>query len=281
MYKKLLLCFVLFVLSFSLYAQTKEELTQAAPAALAAEEFVLYFQPICKFNKNKICGAEVLTRWDKDGKLISPGKFIPLFEENGFIKALDAYVLNNTLKYMNAWQKEGLQIGFISVNISAKEVDDLEFVEYLKALIAKYNIAPNMLVIEITETAEIKNKQTAKEFFTALKNLGVKIALDDFGDGYADLDNLKTFPYDVIKLSKKLLKNFTNKETKRELKNTIKTLKKFSLPLITEGIEYEQEAKFLKKQGITYAQGYFYYKPMPENDFKKLLSKNLPRYCKF
>lgn len=280
MYKKLFLCFVLFVLPLSLQAQTKEELTQAFPAALAAEEFVLYFQPICKFNKNKICGAEVLTRWDKDGKLISPGKFIPLFEENGFIKALDAYVLNNTLKYMNAWQKEGLQIGFISVNISAKEVDDLEFVEYLKALIAKYNIAPNMLVIEITETAEIKNQKAAREFMTALKGLGIKVALDDFGDGYADLDNLKTFPYDIIKLSKKLL-NFKDKETKKEFTNTVKTLKNFSLPIIAEGIEYEQEAKFLKKQGITYAQGYLYYKPMPENDFKKLLSKDLPKYCKF
>ena len=280
MYRKLLLCFVLFISAFSLNAQTREELEQAAPAALANKEFILYFQPICKFDKSKICGAEVLTRWNKGGQLIPPGKFIPLFEENGFIKALDAYVIDNTLKYLQTWENENLQIGFLTVNISALELDDLEFIEYLKNLLTKYNVAANKIIIEITETAEAKDQKTAKEFMLALKNLGVKIALDDFGDGYANSENLKTFPYDIIKISKKLLDNFQNKNTRKELKNTVKMLKKFSMPIIAEGIENKQEANFLKRRGINFAQGYLYYKPMPETDFKKLLSNKLPKYCK-
>ena len=135
MYKKLLLFFAVFILSFSVYAQTREELEQAAPLALQNQEFILYFQPVCKFDKNKICGAEVLSRWNYQGKLITPGKFIPLFEENGFIKQFDAYVLEHTLKHLQAWQKEGLQIGFLSVNISARELDNLAFPQHIKSLL--------------------------------------------------------------------------------------------------------------------------------------------------
>ena len=279
MYKKTIILLSFLFLCGSLFAQSNEELKQAAPLALKNEEFVLYFQPICKFNKNRICGAEVLTRWNKEGKLIPPGRFVPLFEENGFIKGFDAYVLNHALKYLQAWKEEGLKIGFLSINISAVELDDLEFVEYLKSLLAKYNVMPNLIEIEITETAEIRDKQKANKFLTALKASGVKVALDDFGDGYANLEKLETFEYDTIKLSKKLLKNFPGKETKKELKNTIKILKKFSAPIIAEGIENEHEARFLKRQGVTLAQGYLYYKPMPENQFKKLLSAKLPKHC--
>ncbi len=281
MYKKIFLPLIILTLSVLSFAQSADYLEQQAPLALQNKEFILYFQPICKFNKNKICGAETLTRWKKDGKIIPPGKFIPLFESNGFIKAFDAYVLDNALKYLQTWGKENLQIGFLTVNISALELEDLEFVNYLKNLLTKYKVPPNKIVIEITETAEVKNEKTAKEFLSALRKLGVKIALDDFGDGYATLEKLKIFPYDIIKLSKKLLNNFQNKENKKELKNTIKILKKFSTPLIAEGIENKKEAKFLKKHGVNLAQGYLYYKPMPAQEFKKLLSVDLPKYCNF
>lgn len=281
MNKKLFLLLTLLLFGTVSFAQSTNYLEQIAPMALKNREFVLYFQPICKFDQNKICGAEVLTRWIRKGEVISPGKFIPIFEENGFIKEFDAYVVDNALNYLQDWQNEGLQIGFLSINISAIELDNMEFIEYLKSLLIKYDIIPDKVIIEITETKEIKNQKTAKEFMLALKNLGIKVALDDFGDGYATLDKLETFRYDTIKLSKKLLDNFQNKESKKELRKTIKMLREYSVPIIAEGIENIQEAKFLRKQKVAFAQGYLYYKPMPETDFKKLLSNKLPKYCYF
>ena len=280
MYKKVFLLLISLMLSIPLFAQSTEDLEQMAPLALKNGEFILYFQPICKFNKSKICGAEVLTRWIRRNKLISPGKFIPIFEENGFIREFDAYVLDNTLKYLQAWQNEGLQIGFLSVNISAKELDDLDFIDYLKSLFVKYDVMPNKIIIEITETSEIRDPRVAKEFMLYLKDLGVKVAIDDFGDGYATWKNLETFQYDVIKLSKKLLENFQDIEGRKELEKTIKSLRDFSVPIIAEGIENIYEANFLKKQRVTFSQGYLYYKPMSGQNFKQLLTKKLPRYCR-
>lgn len=277
MYKKLLLLLILFLFSGILYSQTAKEIAKDAPLALQNGEFVLYFQPICKFDKKKICGAEVLTRWQNGDKLIPPGKFIPVFEENGFIKEMDKYVFENTLKHINTWQEKGLQIGFISLNLSALDLEDTELISYFKFLLKQYKTDHKKLIIEITETGEIKDKNKAKEFIFGLKNLGLKVALDDFGDGNADLENLKTYPYDIIKLSKKMLKTFP--ENKKHLKDTIKELKQFNLPFIAEGIENKAEAKFLKKQGINLAQGYLFYKPMPAKDFENLLSGKLPKYC--
>lgn len=280
MLKKIfLLLFTLFLGGF-LFAQSAAELENSAPNALKNKEFILYFQPICKFNKKKICGAEALIRWNKGGELIAPFKFIPLFEKNGFIKQIDRYVVENVLNYLKIWQNKGLEIGFISLNISALELDDTSFLEQVKALLETYKIDPKYLIIEITETAEIKDKQKALNFILGLKALGFQVAQDDLGDGYANLDNMRSFPYSVVKLSKKLLKDFENKETQKQLKDTIKSVKKANAKIIAEGIENKQEAKFLKGQGANFAQGYLYYKPMPAAEFEKLLSSKDIKFCR-
>ncbi len=280
MFKKLFL--LLFVLFFggALFAQSAAELENSAPNALKNKEFILYFQPICKFNKKKICGAEALIRWNKGGELIAPFKFIPLFENNGFIKQIDRYVVENVLNYLKIWQDKGFKIGFISLNISALELDDISFLEQIKTLLATYKIDPKYLILEITETAEIKDKQKALNFILGLKELGFRVALDDLGDGYADFNNMQSFPYSVVKLSKKLLKDFENKEKQKQLAGTIKTVKKADVKIIAEGIENKQEAKFLKRKGADFAQGYLYYKPMPADEFEKLLSSKDIKYCR-
>ncbi len=277
MIKKIFLLFSILFFITPLFAQNATDLQKYAADALKKGDFVLYFQPICKFNKKKICGAEVLTRWQQGDKLVSPGKFIPLFEESGFITELDKYVFENALKYLKSWQEKGLQIGFLSLNLSAVDLENPELINYLQTLLTKYQINPQYLLIEITETAEMKHKINAKNFLLILQDLGFKIALDDFGEGYSTLENLEYFPYSAIKLSKNQLNNFPGNAP--ELENTIQELQQFNLPIIAEGIEELQQAKFLKKQKIDLAQGYLYYKPMPAEDFEKLLSKKLPKYC--
>jgi len=280
MFKKIfLILFALFLGGF-LFAQSAAELESQAPQALKDKEFILYFQPICKFNKNKICGAEALIRWQKDGELIAPYKFIPLFESNGFIKQIDTYVVENVLQYLKAWQDKGLKVGFISLNISALELDDANFLKQIKTLLENYQVSPKQLIIEVTETVEIKDKQKALAFILGLKELGLNVAIDDLGDGYANLDNMRSYPYTVVKLSKELLKDFESKETQKQLKSTIKSVKQAPVKIIAEGIENKREAKFLKGQGANFAQGYLYYKPMPAAEFEKLLSSKDIKYCK-
>lgn len=280
MFKKLSLMFFVLIFGGFLFAQSAAELESWAPQALKNKEFVLYFQPICKFSKKKVCGAEALIRWQRDGKLIAPYKFIPLFENNGFIKQIDIFVVESVLKYLQTWQEKGLKTGFISLNISALELAEENFLPQIKTLLEKYKIDTKQIIIEITETTEIKNKQKALAFILGLKELGFNVAIDDLGDGYATVENMQNYPYTVVKLSKELLKDFENKQTKTELKQTIKTVKFLPVKIIAEGIENKKEATFLKNQGADFAQGYLYYKPMPAGEFEKLLSSKELKYCK-
>lgn len=280
-YKVFTFALICLLASSALFALESKDIEMTIPLALKNGEFVLYFQPLCRFDKSKICGAEALSRWQKEGQVISPGKFIPLFEESGFIKEFDVYVFEKVLKHLSAWQAKGLKINFITLNISALDLDDLTILDKFKQLLAEYKISPELIEIEITETVKIADNEKARAFISGLKALGLRVALDDFGDGYATWDNLKTFSYDSVKLSKKLLKNFEDKTARKNLKATIKALKKYPVLLVAEGIENKKEAAFLKKQGINLAQGYFYYKPMPAEEFEKLLSTKTAKYCNF
>ena len=244
MFKKLFLLLFILLCGTFLFAQSAAELDKLAPQALKNKEFILYFQPICKFNKNKICGAEALIRWQKDGKLIAPYKFIPLFESNGFIKQIDFYVVENVLQYLKAWNDKGLKVGFISLNISALELDDTNFLKQIKTLLENYKADPKQLIIEVTETAEIKDKQKALDFILGLKDLGFNVALDDLGFGYANLDNMNSYPYTAVKLSKELLKDFENKETQGRLKNIIKDVKKLPSRLLQKESKTNRKPNF-------------------------------------
>lgn len=244
--------------------------------ALLNKEFTVFLQPKYDMRNCSIIGAEALVRWmhPTDG-MIPPGEFIPLFERNGFILRLDEYVWDLTCQTIVRWQSEGLTPPPISVNVSRMHLYDSDFCQKLITLVNKYNLPPNILELEITESAYTDNPDTLYGIMEKLQEFGFSFSMDDFGSGYSSLNILKDIPVDLIKIDLSFL------QTARRgidfgrgvLKGTIELINGINLPLIAEGVETAEQAEFLLNVGCNAAQGYYYAKPMPISDFEKLLKE--------
>ncbi len=263
--------------SFSIY---KEELNQKRVdeqniinnmnSALENKEFCIFLQPKFNIETNNLIGAEALVRWKRDGKIIPPGMFIPIFEKNGFIIKLDYFVWEETCKYLRWRMDNNLSIFPISVNVSRVFFSLGSFVDHVKGLVEKYNIPPEYLELEITETVLV-DIEMIREKVSALREYGFKILMDDFGSGYSSLNVLKDVDFDVIKID---LRFFT-KESEKSLKiieSVINLAKSLNIPSIAEGVETQKYIDLLKKFGCHYAQGYFYSKPIDVEEFNQKYS---------
>lgn len=251
----------------------KKEIENSMQQALKDEEFKLYFQPKCAFDKNKICSAEVLVRWEnKKRGLITPDKFIPIFENNGFIIKLDFYVLEQALKYLRTWLDAGLKPYKLSINFSRLHLREELTLPKIKILLDFYKIPAELIEIELTESAVMNNTPEAEKFIEALHNLGISVAMDDFGSGYSSLNVLKDLPFDTLKIDKEFLRDLdSNPRTSGVLKGIISMLKNLKTPIVAEGVETKEQVKFLTDLNCDLAQGFLYYKPLKEEDFKALL----------
>lgn len=234
-------------------------------SALENKEFCFYLQPKFNIETNDLIGAEALVRWNKDGKIITPGMFIPVFEKNGFIIKLDYFVWEEVCKYLK-WRKDNnMKLFPISVNVSRVFLSLSNFVEYVYDLVKKYDVDPQYLEIEITETVLV-DINMIKEKVELLRSYGFKILMDDFGSGYSSLNVLKDVDFDVIKID---LRFFT-KESEKSLKiieSVINLAKSLNIPSIAEGVETQNYIDLLKQFGCHYAQGYYYSKPINIEEF--------------
>ncbi len=240
--------------------------------ALAGDEFVLYLQPKYELQKNTLAGAEVLVRWiDPKRGMISPGDFIPIFERNGFIMKLDLYIWEKSCRLIRKWLDEGRKPFPISVNISRVSLYNPRLVEILCGLVDKYNIPPELLQLELTESAYTTNQNAIKNMMTALQEKGFVILMDDFGSGYSSLNILKDIKVDVLKIDMKFLSD-TEEETRSEniLAAVVRMAKWLNLPVVAEGVERKEQVLFLKSIGCEYVQGYYFAKPMPVADYEEL-----------
>ncbi|MGN0367424.1 MAG: EAL domain-containing protein [Wujia sp.] len=236
--------------------------------ALDAGEFVMYLQPKFSISTKKLIGAEALVRWDspKYG-LIAPNEFIPSFEQNGFIVNMDTYIWEKACKVLREWMDKGYDLVPISVNMSRRHLTTGNYLEVLDSLIAKYGIEKKYLEIELTETVD--DVQTA-DAINALKNQGYVLLMDDFGSGYSSLNTLKDTMFDVVKMDRFFLKDFIDSERgKKIVEHTIQMTKAIGLDMIAEGVETEEQAEFLSSCGCDKAQGFYYAKPMPVEDFNE------------
>lgn len=252
-----------------------KEIENSMHQALKDDEFKLYFQPKCSFSKDTVCSAEVLIRWEnKKRGLIQPDAFIPIFERNGFITRLDFYVLEKALQTLRAWLDEGLKPCKLSINFSRLHLKDGLSLPKIKILLDMYKIPANLLEIEITESAVMHNTPEAKNFIEGLHALGISVAMDDFGSGFSSLNVLKDLPFDTLKIDKEFLRDFgTNSRTLAILEGIINMSKNMRTCIVAEGVETDEQAKFLTSLKCDLAQGFLYYKPMSRDDFKNLLSK--------
>lgn len=243
--------------------------------ALEKEEFTFYAQPQCDISTGRIVGAESLVRWKHSTKgLIPPGVFIPVLEKNGFIADLDRYVWKKVCEWLRSWIDRGHQPVPISINVSRIDIFSMDVPEYLMELIHNYDIPAKLLKVEITESAYAESNDKITNAVKQLRDEGFLVMMDDFGSGYSSLNMLKNVVVDVIKIDMRFLDINEQEEEKGIgiLESVVNMARQMGLPIIVEGVETQKQESFLLKMGCRYTQGYYYYRPLPIDEFERILS---------
>ena len=242
-------------------------------SALDNGEFVMYLQPKYSISANTIIGAEALVRWNHhELGIIPPSEFIPVLEKNGFIIKLDEYIWDCACRQLRDWIDRGLKVVPISVNVSRVHLSNTGFIDYLDGLIKKYSLPKNLLELEITETIENINVNV---MIKKAKSDGFTLLMDDFGSGYSSLNTLKTTPFDVLKIDRAFLSSSMESDRGQKIiSHTISMSRDIGLDIIAEGVETREQAEFLQYCGCDAAQGFYYSKAVPVEDFEKLLFKH-------
>ena len=250
--------------------QKKQSIEDDMHKALLNNEFVMYLQPKHSIRTGRIIGAEALARWIHPKKgMISPTEFIPVFEQNGFIIKLDTFIWEEACKRLRSWINDGIPPVPISVNISREYIHTFDVTSTLLALIEKHNIPISLLELEITESLDSKG---VEEIVKKMKSAGFKMLMDDFGSGYSSLNMLKSTPFDVLKIDKSFLDEFMESDRGRKIiEHAISMSQDIGLDIIAEGVETIEQAQFLSECGCDSAQGFYYSKPIPADEFDKRL----------
>ena len=243
--------------------------------ALKDGRFEVFYQLKRDILNDSWIGAEALVRWrDEDGKLISPGLFIPIFEENGFVVQVDAYVFENVCKQLRQMINNGEKVVPISVNLSKKHFRDLTFINLYEDIVNEYNIPHELIEFEITEGLLFENINVFKRFIGIAHSRGYKCSMDDFGSGYSSLNIISELDFDTIKLDQKFFRNsngFTE-ESKIIISSIITLCHKLGKKVIAEGTEEFEQVKFLKDNKCDMIQSYYYSKPIPFDEYKEKLN---------
>jgi len=240
-----------------------------------SRQFSLYFQPQLKVSRiygeeieKSLLGAEVLIRWNHPERgMISPTKFIPLAEETGLIIPISNWILFNAGEKLKYWESQGLDIT-LSINISPYQFRYEDIVSTISHFLKKKKIAPEKIKLEITENGLMDHFESTIPKLTALRKMGVKIQIDDFGTGYSSLSYLKILPVDTIKIDKSFLYNLLqNRQSQMIVKAIISLAREMKLTTICEGVETLGQLQWLYNQGCDEIQGYYFSKPLAEEDF--------------
>lgn len=249
--------------------ERKISLTTKLARALEENDIKVYFQPLIDLKSGKITGAEALARWQMyTSRFIHPDEFIEAAEESGQISTLGNFVLNKSCENLRKWHDAGFENLIISVNLSVKQMNDQNLVTKTRNALNKYSLSPTDLVYEITENVAMKDFGATLALFKELSGLGVKISMDDFGTGYSSLAYLKQFPLNSIKIDKVFLQNIPDNEKDNNLiKGIIWMAKSLGLSVVAEGVENKFQSEFLREIGCDGCQGYYYSRPLPEDEF--------------
>ncbi|MCR5698325.1 MAG: EAL domain-containing protein [Treponemataceae bacterium] len=246
----------------------EKKIVDAFDSAIENEEFKVWFQP--KYNPitKKMVGAEALVRWQQeDGSIISPISFIPIFEQNGIIRKLDEYIFKKVCQYQKNWEMQGKKTVPISVNLSRASLYFKDIVSQYKQILDEIGLDPALVPIEITETAAVNN-ESIKDIADSFYKAGFPLHMDDFGSGYSSLSTLNVLHFETLKLDKSLVDYIGNFGGDRVIEHTICLAKELGISVTAEGVENEDQDRFLKHIGCDNIQGYFYSKPIPFEEFE-------------
>lgn len=244
--------------------------------ALQHDEITFYLQPQCRFEDEKIVGAEALARWiKKDGEIVPPGIFVPVLEKFKFITDLDKIMWEKVFIWLRKALDNNIPVVPISINVSRIDIYNIDIHKFLCSLSEKYNVPHKLIKVEITESVYASNTDKIDELVKKLQEDNFLVLMDDFGSGYSSLNMLSNLKLDAIKLDANFLKVNGEDQTKgvHILESVVNMAKSMALPTIVEGVETKKQRDFLVNLGCQYAQGYYYYKPMPVDEFEVLISK--------
>ncbi len=244
--------------------------------ALTDSQLRTYYQPKVDLITNQVCGMECLIRWQHPTLgLLSPDTFIPLAEESGLIVEIDRWIFIDSIKQLNQWREQGIANNItLALNVSCRQCEQDDLLSFLESYVERSPQLANMIELEITETMMMKNVEHAIKVLKQIKELGFNLAIDDFGTGYSSLAYLKKFNADTLKIDRSFVRNLPfDKEDSAIVKAILAMAKALELTVVAEGIETEQQLKFLQAQGCTIGQGYLFAKPLNVDDMEQILIK--------
>lgn len=254
----------------------KIELQSELRRALENNEFIVYYQALINLETDKIVGFEALIRWMHPTRgLISPGEFIPIAEETGLIIPIGRWVLLEACKQLKEWEDMGYSDLSMSINLSARQFKDTDIIQMVHEIVEETKVNPKHLELEITETIALNNLDYSVETIMKLKEIGIQFSLDDFGTGYSSMSYLKVLPVKNLKIDKSFLDTALDNTRDQKIISTIINLAQIlKLDVIAEGVEYLDQAIFLKDVYCNKAQGYLYSKPIPKDEARAFIENH-------
>ena len=252
-----------------------QEILAAFPQALAAGEFVVYYQPKVRIADKSIYGAEALVRWVRDGQVVTPARFIPQFEREGSVCRLDYYMLEQVCGFLKSRLDKGLKIVPVSVNFSRRHLEEGDLVERITGTIDRFGIDRSYIEIELTESEDYQNYEIMSSVIGRLKERGISTSIDDFGTGFSSLNMIKKVDLDTIKIDKSLIPFDDVNNNKHQdivmFSSIIDLIGRLGKKSVAEGVETHQQLDYLEKLGCDIVQGYVFDKPLPKDEFEQRL----------
>ena len=253
------------------------EISANFPRALEEREFLVYYQPKVAIDGRHIAGAEALCRWIHNGRMISPGEFIPVLEQGLDICKLDFYMLDAVCKDIRRWLDSGMNVVRISVNLSRRHLSDIDLLKHIIEIVDRNNVPHKYIEIELTETTTDVEFKDLKRTIGGLQQLGFSTSVDDFGVGYSSLNLIKEMPWNVLKLDKSLLPDKDDESPVQNgvmFKYIVAMAQEMGLECIAEGVETKEQVQLLADNKCNLAQGFYFDKPLPVEEFETRLDKN-------
>ncbi len=263
--------------SLNTVSAQKFELEQRMPAAISDEEFVLHYQPKIRLEDFRVVGLEALVRWNHPThQLIFPSDFIEIAEETGLIIQLGQQLLNQACRQMVDWKNAGLDLVPVAVNVSPLELQDSGYADTFAKILDHYQLPPELIEIEITENAFIRDKDTVIGNLNTLSDNGVSISLDDFGKGFSSLSNVRNLPVNTLKIDRSFIQDIRNRFNDNPIvSSTIILAQKLSMKVVAEGVETHDQLLNLKVAGCDMVQGYYFSRPVPEDGIREYITSPL------
>ncbi len=249
---------------------------QLFPVAMQNDEILVFYQPKINITTNAVVGAEALSRWYHNGKLIMPMEFIPVLEQSMDICKLDFYVLDHVCRDIRRWMDEGKPVVRISVNLSRRHLIDLDLLDHILSIIDRHRVPHHFIEIELTETTTDVEFKDLKRIVTGLQEAGVYTSVDDFGIGYSSLNLIREIPWNILKVDKNFLplsEQATQNRQNIMFHHVVNMAKEIGLICVAEGVETGEQVEILRKNGCDIAQGFYYDKPLPVREFERRLDR--------